>query len=156
MQKSLNYSRLFRCFIVFKIIVISYCIHYFFINYELVKSRPNANNLGKINWTYCCMKKIHCWAANYCEAERKDRVIDMKSFLVDDEKKLIYCYNHKVASSFLINLFAKVSLFLKILLDYDSKYYRKKSQWEQISFKEIYVFPSIFALWFETTLYSWN
>ena len=42
-----------------------------------------------------------------CEIEQRNQTIDLKSFLVDDEKKLIYCWNHKVASSFFIDLFVK-------------------------------------------------
>ena len=50
---------------------------------------------------------INSLSENYCEAERNE-AIDLKSFLVDDDKKLIYCWNHKVASSFFIGLFDKV------------------------------------------------
>ena len=44
---------------------------------------------------------------NYCDIERRNQNIELKSFLVDDERKLIYCWNHKVASSFFTDLFVR-------------------------------------------------
>ena len=44
---------------------------------------------------------------NYCETEKKYQSIDLKSFLIDDEQKIIYCWIHKVASSLIIDLFGK-------------------------------------------------
>ena len=41
---------------------------------------------------------------NYCDIERKNQNIELKSFLVDDERKSIYCWNHKVESSFFTDL----------------------------------------------------
>ena len=75
--------------------------------YRLLYSKENGQNKNSGSVYSEESQEQILFLETSCEIEQMNQKIDLNSFLVDDEKKLIYCWNHKVASSFFIDIFVK-------------------------------------------------